>query len=139
MEAGTPRQLRFNETEKEAIADDIKALGGPKQAGGLLHPSKSPERAADLMRAWSNPSRQEEPSLDEIIQLVEAARAKVGYSEVARYIEHRLNCRIEFLAPEDEIAKLQREFIAATEQQTRNVERMERAADRLAQLQGRSR
>jgi hypothetical protein len=137
MASDDPRQLRFNETEKEAIADDIKALGGPKPAAAVLQPGKSPERGADLMRAWANPSRQEEPSLDEIIQLVEAARARAGYSEVIRYIEQRLNCRVEFLTVEDEIAKLQRECIAATEQQTRNAERMERAVERLAQLQGR--
>jgi hypothetical protein len=107
------RQLRFNETEKEAIADDVKALGGPKPAAALLHPGKSPERGADLMRAWSNPSRQEEPSLDEIIQLVELARARAGYSEIIRYIEQRLNCRIEFLTIEDERARLQKQFVDA--------------------------
>jgi hypothetical protein len=129
--------MRFNETEKEAISDDVKALGGPKAAAALLMQNKSPARGADLMSAWGNSSRQEEPSLDELIQLIEAARAKVGFSEVVRYIEHRLNCRVDFLTPEDEIAKLQREFISATEQQARNAERMERAVERLAQLQGR--
>lgn len=113
MESETPRQLRMNETEKEAIADDIKALGGPKPAAAKLHPSKSPERGADLMRAWSNPSRQEEPSLDEIIQLIEAARERAGYSEIVRYIEQRLNCRIEFLTVEDERARLQRAYVDA--------------------------
>ncbi len=108
-----PRQMRFNETEKEAIADDIKVLGGPKPAAAQLHPGKSPERGADLMRAWANPSRQEEPSLDEIIQLIELARAKAGYSEIIRYIEQRLNCRIEFLTIEDERARLQKQFVDA--------------------------
>lgn len=119
-----PHQHRMNETEKEAIADDIKALGGPKVAAGVLQPGKSPARGEDLMRAWGNPSRQEEPSLDEIIQLIEAAKGRVGFSEVARYIEQRLNCRIEFLTPEDEQARLQREYIAA-------VNRLKSLADRI--------
>lgn len=125
-----PHQFRLNETEKEAIADDIKALGGPKVAAGILQQGKSPARGEDLMRAWGNPSRAEEPSLDELIQLIEAVRAKVGYSEVSRYIEHRLNCRIEFLSPEDERAKLQREYIAA-------VERLESLAGRIERNQER--
>jgi hypothetical protein len=120
-----PHQLRFNETEKEAIADDIKALGGPKVAAGILQPNKSPARGEDLMRAWGNASRQEEPSLDEVIQLIEAARQKAGFSEVARYFEHRLNCRIEFLTPEDEKAKLQREYVAAVQQLQRISSRLE--------------
>jgi hypothetical protein len=132
-----PHQFRMNETEKEAIKDDVAALGGPKVAAGVLLEGKSPARGEDLLRAWGNPARQEEPSLDELILLIEKARAKVGYSEVVRYIEQRLNCRIDFLTPEDEVAKLQREFIAATEQQRINADRMERAAERLAQLQGR--
>lgn len=129
-----PHQLRFNETEKEAIADDIKALGGPKVAAGILQQGKSPARGEDLMRAWGNQSRQEEPSLDELILLIEKARAAAGYSEVVRYIEQRLNCSITFHTPEEMLAKLQREFIAATEQQRINSERMERVANQLAEL-----
>lgn len=129
--------MRFIETEKEAIKDDIAALGGPKVAAGILQEGKSPARGEDLLRAWGNPARNEEPSLDELIFLIEKSRETAGYSEVVRYIEQRLNCSISFHTPEDEVARLQREFIAATEQQRINADRMERAAERLAQLQGR--
>jgi hypothetical protein len=115
----------LNETEKEAIADDIKALGGPKQAAGLLQPGKSPARGEDLMRAWGNSARAEEPSLDELIQLIEAARSRVGFSEVSRYIEQRLNCRIEFLSPDDERARLQQQFISAVETMQSLAKRLE--------------
>lgn len=130
MASDDARQLRFNETEKEAISDDIKSLGGPKPAAALLQPGKSPERGADLMRAWANPSRQEEPSLDEIIQLIELARKRAGYSEVVRYIEQRLNCRVEFLTVEDERARLQRAYVDAVQQVVQLGKRLELNSER---------
>lgn len=106
-------QIRMNETIHEAIADDIKVLGGPKAAAAIFFIAKTPDRGADTMRAWCNPSRAEEPSADELFLLIDKARQRAGYSEVARYMEHRLNCGIEFLSPEDERARLQREFVEA--------------------------
>ena len=106
-------QLRLNETIFEAIADDLKVLGGPKVAAGIFFPAKTPDRGADTLRAWCSASRAEEPSADELFLLIEKARARAGYSEVARYMEQRLNCRIEFLSPEDERARLQRQFVDA--------------------------
>ncbi len=105
--------IRMNETIQEAIADDIKVLGGPKAAAAIFFVAKTPDRAADTLRAWCNPSRAEEPSADELFLLIEKVRQRVGFSEVARYMEQRLNCRIEFLSPEDEKARLQRQFVDA--------------------------
>jgi hypothetical protein len=103
----------MNDNEFDAIGDDIKALGGPKVAAGIFFPTKTPEQGAATLRAWANPTRQEEPDFGQLCTLIEEARKRVGFSEVARYMEQRLNCQIQFLTPEDEQAKLQREYIAA--------------------------
>ena len=119
-------QLRMNETIFEAIADDLKVLGGPKAAAGIFFPAKSPDRGADTLRAWSSSGRAEEPSADELFLLIEKARERAGFSEVARFMEQRLNCRIEFLSPQDERARLQREYVAAVRVLTSLTERIER-------------
>jgi hypothetical protein len=108
-----PQQLRINDNEFDAIGDDIKALGGPKQAAGIFFPTRTPDQGAATMRAWSNSNRAEEPDFGQLMVLIEEARKRVGFSEVARYMEQRLNCRMEFLSPEDEKARLQQQYIAA--------------------------
>jgi hypothetical protein len=114
----------MNESVEEAIADDIKALGGPKPAAGHFFADKTPDQGAATLRAWSIEGRAERPSPSQLLLLMELARKRVGYSEIGRFMEQRLNCRIEFLTPEDEQAKLQREYIAA-------VNRLQSLANRI--------
>ncbi len=123
-------QLRMNETIFEAVADDLKVLGGPKSAAGIFFPAKSPDRGADTLRAWCNPNRAEEPSADELFLLIEKARERAGFSEIARYMEQRLNCRMEFLSPEDERARLQRDYTAAVKLLASLTDRIERSEAR---------
>lgn len=108
-----PQQIRINDNEFDAISDDLKALGGPKQAAGIFFPSRTPDQGAATLRAWTNPNRAEEPDFGQLMTLIELAKQRAGYSEVARYMEQRLNCRIEFLSPDDEKARLQQQFVAA--------------------------
>jgi hypothetical protein len=108
-----PQQIRFNDNEFDAIGDDIKALGGAKQAAGVFFPTRTPDQGAATLRAWTNPNRGEEPDFGQLMMLIEQSRQRAGYSAVARYMEQRLNCRIEFLSPEDERARLQKQFVDA--------------------------
>lgn len=110
-----PIQLRMNETIEDAIKDDVTSIGGPKQAAHHFFPDKTPDQGAAYIRAWSLPDRSERPEPSQLFLLIELARAKVGVSECARFMEQRLNCRMEWLNPEDEKARLQREFITAVE------------------------
>jgi hypothetical protein len=110
-----PQQLRLNDNEFDAIGDDIKAIGGPKQAAGLFFPTRTPDQGAATLRAWSNPTRAEEPDFGQLMLLIQEARKRVGFSEVARYMEQCLNARLEFLSPEDEKARLQQQFVAAVD------------------------
>lgn len=121
----------MNETIEEAIADEIKALGGPKQVAGVFYADKTPEQGAALIRPWCLPNRPEEPSPSQLLLLIEMAKAKQGYSEIARFIEQRLSCRIQWLDPEDEQARLHREFVNAVDRLESIQKRMERNDTRL--------
>lgn len=105
----------MNDNEFDAISDDIRAMGGHKAAAGIFFPTRTPDQGAATLRAWCNPNRQEEPDFGQLMVLIESAKQRVGYSEVMRHMEMRLNCRVEFLSPEDEKAKLQRQFASAVE------------------------
>lgn len=119
-------QLRINDNEFDAIGDDIKILGGFKPAAGIFFPTRTPDQGAATLRSWCNPTRQEEPDFGQLMVLIEEAKKRAGYSEVIRYMEQRLNCRIQFMAPEDEQAKLHREYVAAVAQLARLTDRIER-------------
>jgi hypothetical protein len=119
------QQLRINDNEFDAIGDDIKAIGGLKQAAGLFFPTRTPDQGAATLRSWSNPNRAEEPDFGQLMVLIEEARKRAGYSEVARYMEQRLNCRIEFLSPEDERARLHKQYADAVADLKRIAERLE--------------
>lgn len=126
-----PHQIRMNETIEEAIADDIKVLGGPKAVAGVFYADRTPEQGAALIRPWCLPHRDEEPSPSQLLLLIEMARKKAGFSEIARFIEQRLSCRIQWLDPEDEQSRLQREFVNAVERLHSIQTRIERNDQRL--------
>lgn len=128
MEA--PHQFRFNESIEDAIGDDVKSLGGPKTAAKHFYPDLTPDQGAAILRAWALANRAESPSPSQLFLLVELSKAKVGFSECARYQEHRLNCRIEWLHPEDEKARLQREFVNAVERLNSIQQRLEQNEQR---------
>lgn len=107
--------MRMNETIEDAIKDDVKVLGGPKEAAKHFFPDKTPDQGAATLRAWSLATRDERPEPSQLFLLMELSKARAGYSECARFMEHRLNCRIEWLHPEDEKARLQRQFVSAVE------------------------
>lgn len=125
-----PQQLRMNDNEFDAIGDDIKALGGPKVAAAIFFPTKTPDQGAATLRAWANQNRDEEPDFGQLMLLIEESRRRVGFSEVARYMEQRLNCRMEFMSPEDERARLQREYVAAVNVLVSVAARIERNGSR---------
>lgn len=120
----------MNESVEEAIGDDVKALGGPKKVAGTFFPDKTPDQGAATLRAWALESRAEEPSPSQLFLLMDLAKSKVGFSECARFMEQRLNCRIEWLNPEDERARLHREFVTAVDRLVNLQTRIEQSDER---------
>lgn len=119
------------ETVEDAIKDDVAVLGGPKEAARHFFPDKSPDQGAAILRAWALENRSERPSPSQFLMLIELARTSdAGVSECARFFEQRLVCRIEWLSPEDEQRRHEREFIEA-------VTRLEQIQERIVRNQQR--
>lgn len=118
------QQRLFHDTLEDALDDVVHALGGPKRVAGELWPSKEPRQAAILLRHCLNPERAEKFALDELMWMLREAATKdchVAAHFIARYCGYR---EPEKLNPEDEKARLQREFISAQRELSRLAERI---------------
>ena len=101
----------FFEDVNEALREVVNALGGPKAVGLKLWPEKSVEQAHTLLLNCFNPERRERLTPEQVVLLLKLGRqaechaamhylcGEVGYSKPAP------------LEPEDELAKLLREYL----------------------------
>ena len=111
-----------------ALEDCVKALGGAKQVGPKLWPEKSPETAQRLLLDCLNDDRAAHLTPDQALLVLRLARAKghhAGFAFMAEHLGYAAPVPIE---PRDEVAELQRQFIAATQAMSALAERMERLA-----------
>jgi hypothetical protein len=116
----------FCETISEALKEAVKALGGPKKVGEKLRPEMAADAAGRWLSDCLNPECRAKLDLDQALWVLREAR-KVNYHGAMNFICSDTGyANPQPIEPEDEKAKLMREFIEATKQQTRNVERLER-------------
>lgn len=112
---------------EDAISEACNALGGRKSVAVLLWPSKPVREAHNRLDACLNPDRNEKLSPDELLMLGGLAR-KVNCHAIARYCNQEWGYQEPIARePEDEKAKLQREFIAAQQAMAKLAQRMERS------------
>lgn len=110
----------------DALVGCVKALGGSKQVGPKLWPEKTPEAAQRLLLDCLNEDRPAHLSPDQVLLVLALARAKghhEGFGFMADHLGYAAPVPIE---PRDEVAELQRQFIAATQAMTELASRMER-------------
>lgn len=118
----------FCENINEAIREAVKALGGAKAVGGKMRPEMLADEAGRWLSDCLNSDRREKLKPEQLLWIIREAR-KVGCHTLINYIcSDAAYSNPAPIEPENEQAKLMREFIEATKQQTRNVERMERLA-----------
>lgn len=114
------------ESLNDAYVEAVKALGGSKAVGHALWPPKGIEAAQRHLLACLNPDRNEKLSPEEALQLERMARAR-GCHVVADYRARELGYAPPVpIEPEDERAKLEREFVEAVKQMQRMSDRLER-------------
>ncbi len=120
------QEALFLEDELEALKVDIARLGGMKVVGYQLWPDKSPDKAGEYLSACLNRDRREKLDYSQVIWIKREAR-KVGSFAAQRY-ENQVCGFAEPVPvePEDEAARLMREFCAAKDQMARMLGRMER-------------
>jgi len=94
----------------EALRATVMRLGGAKRIGQLLWPEKEIHRAAIDLDNALNRDRAEKLSLEQV-DLIIAEGRKAGCHAVMQYLGSRHSYEVRPIEPEDERARLQREFI----------------------------
>ena len=116
----------FIDNMNAALAEIVRALGGPKAVGCLLWPTKDPERAAEDVRACLNVHRAERFKPDHVFFLFRRAR-EAGFHAAKHWFDEATGyAPSEPLEPEDERAKLMRAFNESVALQAQIAARMER-------------
>lgn len=109
----------------EALVACVKACGGSKQVACVLWPEKAPDAAQRLLLDCLNDDRAAHLSPDHVMLVLKLARAKgchAGFYYMADVLGYSQPTPID---PRDEVAELQRQFVAATQSMAAMVQRME--------------
>lgn len=118
----------WHDTLEEAIRAAISALGGPKKVGPMLWPELSVEDARNRLNNCLNDSRREFLKGNQI-QLISREARKVGCHTIAAFQNRDAGYADPVpVEPEDEKAKLQREFVQAV----RHLKGVEQRLEKLA-------
>jgi hypothetical protein len=123
-----PEQLSLvHEDLNEALKHLISAMGGPKVIGDAMWPAmKNPEKAGRKVADCLNSNHQQKFSPDEVIWLLCEVRKKGIHSAMAWISEECGYAAPQPIVPEDEAAKLQRQFINATQELAQIMKRAEK-------------
>ena len=116
----------FFDDVSDALRADVQALGGYKAVGAMLWPEKAADAAGRLLADCLNTAKPEKLSPDQLILLLRLARA-AGVHDAANFIGAETGYKVEPIEPENERAKLQREFIDS-------VARLESIRESLARI-----
>ncbi len=121
----------MHETITEALQEVVKACGGVKKIGAMMWPELPIEQAGNKLRDCLNPDRREKLSPEQVVFLLRIGRESGTHAAMnflARDAGYSDPMPIE---PENEVARMQREFVEATRH-------LSKLAGRIEQLQGRS-
>lgn len=117
----------FYESLADALRAVVQALGGTKAAGCRLWPEKTPESAHRTLLDCLNEARPEKLSPEQVLWLLAAGR-QVGCHAAMNYLAREAGYSDPRpVEPEDERARLQREFIEAQKAMQALAGRMQRA------------
>jgi hypothetical protein len=122
------QQSLFYEDIFEALRTDVMALGGSKRVGAMLWPEKAADKAGELLNNCLNRDRAEKLDLEQTLFIKRAAKQVGSYATIFFECDDAGFTRPHPVEPEDETAKLQREFIEAAkrmEQMTARIERLQ--------------
>ena len=104
----------IHESITDAIREAVQAIGGNKALGALMFPDLPVDQAAGRVRDCLNPDRREHFTPEQLVKIARLAKA-AGNSSIMEYLALDLGyLKPVAVEPEDEIARLQREFVQAT-------------------------
>lgn len=100
----------FYESILEALKGIVVHAGGNKAVGARLRPLKAPEQAGRWLADCLNPHREERLDPDDFLALLRIGR-EIGFHGAMNYIAGESGYEARPVEPQDEQARLQREFI----------------------------
>ena len=112
---GVGMQLALmHESITDAIREVIQAAGGPKKVGAMLWPDQPADHAAGRVRDCLNADRRERFTPDQVMFILRIGR-ECGCHSLINYISRESGyADPQPIEPEDELARLQREFVEST-------------------------
>lgn len=116
----------FYESFNDALDACVKACGGAKVVACKIWPDKTPEAAHRLLLACLNEGRDEKLGPDQVLFILKIARDRGFHSGMNFITRDAGYSDADPIEPEDERARLQREFIEAQRSMQKLAERMER-------------
>jgi hypothetical protein len=122
-----PQSFLFHESLADALKEVIAVAGGTKSVACKLWPEKTPDAAQRTLLDCLNENRPEKLSPEQVLFLMRLGR-EIGCHAAINYITRDSGYSDPLpIEPEDEKAKLMREFVAAQKA-------MSSIADRLANV-----
>jgi hypothetical protein len=116
----------FYETVTDALDAVVKACGGAKVVGCKLWPEKTPDAAHRLLLACLNEDRVEKLGPEHVLMLLRMGRERGCHAAINFMSRESGYADPTPIEPEDEIARLQREYIEAARAMQKVADRMER-------------
>lgn len=115
----------FHESLSDALKDVIQQAGGTKSVAAKLWPEKTPDSAHRTLLDCLNENRSEKLSPEQVLFLLRMGR-EVGCHSAINYMTRECGYSDpQPIEPEDEKAKLMRDFIAAQKVMSAIASRLE--------------
>lgn len=116
----------FHESVNDAIRDLVVQIGGTKKVGAMLRPEMPADHAARWLNDCLNHDRREKLNPEQLLWLLREGR-RVGAHILMTYLNSEAGYSVPSpIEPRDEMAELQREYIAAAKTMQKLAERIER-------------
>ena len=104
----------LHESINDAIREAVQAIGGYKKLGAMMFPDLPADQSAGRIRDCLNNDRRELFSPEQVLMIARLAKSS-GNNAVMEYLATELGyLKPVAIDPDDEIARLQREFVEAT-------------------------
>ncbi len=115
----------FHDSLSDALTETVKALGGHKVVGAMLKPEKTPDGAGRWLLDCLNPSRAERLDPDQVRFILREGRKANAHAAINYLLREAGYADATPIEPEDERARLQREFLAGVSALTQLAKRLE--------------
>jgi hypothetical protein len=121
------QEALFYETFNDALDAVVKACGGAKAVACKLWPEKTPDAAHRLLLACLNEGRVEKLSPEQVIFLLRMGRERGCHAAINYLSRESGYSDPQPVDPDNEKARLQREFIEAQKYMQQLASRMEKS------------